>query len=268
MDIQPSSGIYKITSPSKKIYIGLSTNVKRRYYCYKRLDCKRQPFIYNSLKKYGFDNHKFEVLEYCEENNLNEKEAYYIDLFQSFNNDNGLNLSHNRNHFIKLSEESRKKLSNSLKGKNKTKGRKHTEETKRKIGEANRRRVIKDSTRLKQSILKKNMSLETRQKISISAKKRPYNPLFTTKGIPNKNKGLKNVFSKETILKMSLAKKGKENNRFNKKVHIVNILNGDVLYFESIKKASVYLNVNNSCVSETLIGKQKTCKGHNIFYTL
>jgi hypothetical protein len=51
-------GIYKITSPSNKIYIGQSNNILYRWkYCYKKLNCKSQRHLYNSLMKYGFDNH-------------------------------------------------------------------------------------------------------------------------------------------------------------------------------------------------------------------
>jgi len=56
-------GIYKITNPKGKIYIGQSINIKRRFNEYKRLNCSQQPKIYNSLLKYGSDNHKFEIIE-------------------------------------------------------------------------------------------------------------------------------------------------------------------------------------------------------------
>jgi len=45
-------GIYKITSPSGKIYIGQSINIEKTWkYRYKNLNaCKRQTILYNSLK--------------------------------------------------------------------------------------------------------------------------------------------------------------------------------------------------------------------------
>lgn len=55
-------GIYKITSPTGKINIGQSWNIKKRKNSYKYLECKKQTKIYNSLKKYGFENHLFEVI--------------------------------------------------------------------------------------------------------------------------------------------------------------------------------------------------------------
>lgn len=59
-------GIYKITSPTKKVYIGQSVNIERRFLVYKKLNCKKQPRLYDSFRKYGVDKHKFEILCECE----------------------------------------------------------------------------------------------------------------------------------------------------------------------------------------------------------
>jgi group I intron endonuclease len=73
----PIIGIYKITSPSGKTYIGQSTNIKIRWDRYKRLACKSQRKLYNSLKKYGPENHKFDKIEECSIEQLNEREVFY-----------------------------------------------------------------------------------------------------------------------------------------------------------------------------------------------
>ncbi len=39
------------------------------------------PKLYNSLKKYGFENHKFEVIEECNLEQLNEKETYWKQVY-------------------------------------------------------------------------------------------------------------------------------------------------------------------------------------------
>ena len=71
-------GVYKITSPSGKIYIGQSIDIYNRWNKnYKTLRCKTQPKLYNSLKKYGFQNHIFEIIEECEESKLLERETYW-----------------------------------------------------------------------------------------------------------------------------------------------------------------------------------------------
>lgn len=79
-----SIGIYKITSPNSKIYIGQSTNIEKRWSTYKRLQCKGQTLLYRSLNKYSPENHLFEVLEFCEIDVLIERENYYKDLYKVF----------------------------------------------------------------------------------------------------------------------------------------------------------------------------------------
>ena len=69
-------GIYKITSPTKKIYIGQSIDVNDRFTKYKRLNCDNQTILIRSFRKYGVDSHKFEILEECLESELNDKERY------------------------------------------------------------------------------------------------------------------------------------------------------------------------------------------------
>lgn len=77
------SGIYKITNPEGKIYIGQSSNINKRWKTYKRLeDVKTQPKLYESLKKYGWDNHQWEIIEECNVNK-NNREEYYILLYNS-----------------------------------------------------------------------------------------------------------------------------------------------------------------------------------------
>ena len=76
-------GIYKITSPTERIYIGQSTNIEKRFKRYKALDCRTQTKLYKSLLKYGFENHIFEIIEICELNALNERERYWQDYFNS-----------------------------------------------------------------------------------------------------------------------------------------------------------------------------------------
>jgi group I intron endonuclease len=70
-------GIYKITSPTNKIYIGQSINIGDRFRKYKNLNCNRQTIIYNSLKKYGWKQHVFEIIEECPVEKLLERETYW-----------------------------------------------------------------------------------------------------------------------------------------------------------------------------------------------
>ena len=109
-------GIYKITSPVNKVYIGQSVDINTRFYRYKSLKCNKQPHLYNSLVKYGVSNHKFEIIHECKASELNNLEKYYINIYSSFNNKNGLNLKDGGNAGGKCSEITLKKLSESHKG--------------------------------------------------------------------------------------------------------------------------------------------------------
>jgi group I intron endonuclease len=85
-------GIYKITNPNNKIYIGQSRDVLSRIKYYKGIHCKGQPKLYSSLKKYGWDRHAFKIICQCEESNLNKLEIHYANLFNVYDKDYGLNL--------------------------------------------------------------------------------------------------------------------------------------------------------------------------------
>lgn len=85
-------GIYKITSPSGKVYIGQSIDIEKRLKSYKNLQCKKQRAIYSSLLKYGPENHIYEIVSECDVEQLNEKERYYQELYNAFGK-NGLNLT-------------------------------------------------------------------------------------------------------------------------------------------------------------------------------
>ena len=55
-------GIYKITSPNNKIYIGQSVDIYKRWNYHKKLYSNDSPKLYYSLKKYGSENHIFEIV--------------------------------------------------------------------------------------------------------------------------------------------------------------------------------------------------------------
>jgi group I intron endonuclease len=76
-------GIYKITSPSGKIYIGQSTNIEQRWKDYnKMIRCKRQTRLYYSFIKYGVKNHIFEIIEECTIEQLIERETHWKEYYK------------------------------------------------------------------------------------------------------------------------------------------------------------------------------------------
>lgn len=68
-------GIYKITSPSGKIYIGQTVDIERRFSEYRRKgSAKKQRRLFNSFAKYGVDSHIFEIVCECPPSDLTRLE--------------------------------------------------------------------------------------------------------------------------------------------------------------------------------------------------
>src|ERR1700679_799697 len=107
-------GIYKIVSPSNRIYIGQSIEIENRLHRYSLKRCEHQPLLDRSIKKYGWSAHKYEILEECLEVQLNERERYYQDLYNVL--DNGLNclLTKTSDKSGKMSSATKLKLKQSL----------------------------------------------------------------------------------------------------------------------------------------------------------
>lgn len=122
-------GIYKITNPKGKVYIGESVDVERRWAQYKNGHYSRQWKLGNSIKKYGWEAHKVELIEECTTEALSARERYWQLHYKAV--DAGLNLKLTGDSVSKTydSEEVRKNKSLGQMG------RKHTEETKRKLSE-------------------------------------------------------------------------------------------------------------------------------------
>lgn len=74
-------GIYKITSPTERIYIGQSRDIKTRFNRYFKMHKSNitQIRLWRSFKKYGVKNHKFEIVEECKFEDLNKRERYWQD---------------------------------------------------------------------------------------------------------------------------------------------------------------------------------------------
>lgn len=130
-------GIYKITSPSDKIYVGQSWNIENRFKDYNKLNCKGQTKLYNSFIKYGIENHIFEVvieLPDGSQDDLDKCEQLHMNIYSNSNIEL-LNLKLGGSHG-KHSEESKLKMSITKKGKRI--GYKHSEETKQKMSKSHK----------------------------------------------------------------------------------------------------------------------------------
>ena len=129
--------IYKWTNKiNGKSYIGQTIN--EEFGKQDHIKGKYNSVIHKAIKKYGLKNFDYEVLEQIEESKLSEREIYWIEYFDTYNN--GYNLTKGgegtRGFRYKLTDEQKKKISESHKGLipwNKGKHGIYSEETLKKI---------------------------------------------------------------------------------------------------------------------------------------
>ena len=137
-------GIYCITNTvNGKIYIGQSSNLqkrKRQHFNALRKNTHGNKYLQHSFNKYGEKSFDYQVMTEGDftDAELNELECMYIQLFgaHAYTQGNGYNLAFggNTKRGFKHTLETRKKMSESRMGeKNGFYGKKHTEETKKKI---------------------------------------------------------------------------------------------------------------------------------------
>lgn len=85
-------GIYKITNKiNGKAYIGQSVHIEKRWAREKQeAFCKGSKsydyILSRAFRKYGIDQFSFEILEECSREKLNEREKYYISLYNTYYN--------------------------------------------------------------------------------------------------------------------------------------------------------------------------------------
>lgn len=90
--------IYKITNlVNNKVYIGqiYDYETRKRHHIGAALHNWKESDrpLYRAMKKYGIENFSFEIIDYAEtEEELNNKEIYYIKYYNSSIDKNGYNL--------------------------------------------------------------------------------------------------------------------------------------------------------------------------------
>ena len=233
------SGIYKITNPNNKSYIGKAVNLSRRKNSYRGMFCDTQPKIYNSLKKYGWEQHIFEVIEECSVDMLVEREIYHkTEFIEKYGWDMAL--------FINIVDEI---------------GGKFTDETKRKISQSKKGH--------------KCYTDEWRLKISNSLNERNHSQYYTEEvksKISNALKGKSKVFTQEhldNLSKANLESKGKI-------VECYDLSNKFIQEFSCLREAKTWLlneknlhspNIDKQ-IKDCCTGRQKTCHGFKFKYKI
>lgn len=88
LGLKDVTGIYKITNQvNNKCYIGQAVKIADRWKTHAKhgcgIDTPATNKLYKEMQEYGLYSFSWELLEECPQEQLNEKERYYIDLYQS-----------------------------------------------------------------------------------------------------------------------------------------------------------------------------------------
>jgi group I intron endonuclease len=173
--------VYQITHlASGKFYVGSTFNFAIRKYCHmsRASGCTK---LKNAILQYGVEAFEVKVLEYCEKDVLTEREQCWLDLLQPFG-DRGYNIARVAaappTTGIPRSEETKQKLREANKGKV------VSQETRKKISEANRGRKLPPRTKehckkirlAKLGKKRKPLSEETKRKIGEANRGRKHPP--------------------------------------------------------------------------------------------
>lgn len=274
--------VYKHTAPNGKVYIGITSQKPEKRW-QNGEGYKDQPYWYHAIRKYTWKNIKHEIVK----DGLEKEEACGLEKkliakYHATNRDKGYNIStggecgaagvhpsaetrrkmsealkgaNNPMYGKHLSVETRRKMSESLKGKPPwIKGNRHSAEARRKMSESHKGKpsprkgaILSMGTRQKLSEAHKgkHLSAEHRRKLSEAHKGKPS---------PLKGKHL----SAETRRKMSESNKGKV-------AKAVICVETGTLYSSGME-AEKSTGVNRKSISNVLRGINKTAGGYHWKY--
>ena len=248
-----TAGIYKITNiQDGKVYIGQSIDIYSRWKCHKcelRKNKHRNTHLQRAWNLYGSASFLFEIIKECPEDQLDYYERKYINEYNALDMKHGYNYDSGGNVNKHHSEETKRKISESNKGRRYNSGFKRTEEQRRRQSEYMKKhpRQISDETREKmrrsargnKNKLGKPVSEETRRKLSVA------------------NKG--KILSSETRRKMSEAR-GKKVGQYDEDMNLIATYN-------SVTEASKQLNLDASFISKVCRGVRPRAGGYLWKYT-
>lgn len=237
-----------------KRYVGQTIHPKKRYNEHKHHlgNYDDQNLFGRALNKYSsMDDWEYYVIEEVPKEMLDEREIYWIAFYDSNDPKHGYNMSKGgmRHDGYKPSEETCKRMSESMKGKNTwMKGKKLSEETRKKISESlkGKKRPTETCKKISESKKGRKHSEESRRKMSESLK-----------GKPAWNKGKKP--SHETRRKMS---KSHNPNR-------VAVYQNDMLIAvcDTIAEASYIADVSRRVICFIIAGRyHQTRSGYSFKY--
>lgn len=176
--------IYMHISPNGKVYIGQTCQKPEQRWGKNGKGYRTNEYFYSAIQKYGWDNFKhFIIIKNISEEEANYQEEFLINYYDSTNPENGYNL-HTGGNNHKCTEETKQKMSEAQKGEKNhnygksgpNKGKLMSDEQKKKISESLKGKHHSEESKLKMSESKKGknrkpFSEETKQKMREARKK-------------------------------------------------------------------------------------------------
>lgn len=217
--------VYIHTSPSNKVYIGItSQNPPEKRWLNGR--GYKNSYFYNAIEKYGWNNIKHDILHTgLTKEEAEQKEIELIKEYQSNNRKFGYNIANGGNCTGTVSQETKDKISKANLGNKYGLGHKHTEEAKRKMSEASKNayhpKGIKMPDHVKQILAESHKTEEFRRKLSDANIGKKHSD-ETKKKLSESHKGLgsKRVLCVETGVVYDSIKEASESNNIKGCGHI------------------------------------------------
>lgn len=171
--------VYVHVCPNGKRYVGITTQ-KPEYRWGKNGEGYKSQLFERAILKYGWDNITHEVFEVDSKEEMYRKEVELISFYHSNDPRYGYNCSTGGESGFSgysHSEESRKKISEAMKGKSRSK------ETRKRMSEANKGKIFSEETRKKiaETTRKNHSDPEYREKMSETVKKKWTDPEYRRK---------------------------------------------------------------------------------------
>lgn len=204
--------IYKTTNlKNGKIYIGKDTHNDPSYLGSGKL-------LRQAIKKYGKETFTKEILEECTGTNINEREIFWINYYQSRERGMGYNIASGGSGGDTISSHPNK-IEIGLRHSERMKGRPQHNENRKPCSSETREKLSKASFGENNPMFGKSHSITTKEKISLKQKQRdPSTRLMsenTKQKIAKANTGKK--LSDHTKRKISITNTGEKNGFFGKK---------------------------------------------------
>ena len=233
--------VYKHTFPNNKVYIGITQQEPEKRWKNGLGYDAHQKIMKRAIQKYGWENIKHEILyKNLNKNEACNKEIELIALYDSTNKQKGYNVSQGGEGTIGVKPTEERKLKNRIAHL----GKKASLETRKKISESNKGKHNKKRTK------------EQKKKISEATKKAMQNPILKKRlseahsGKNHRNYG--KHLSEETKRKISETEKGKH-----KKGKKVICIETNKIY-DNITIALNKTKINAYCIGQVCLGKRKS----------